>query len=186
MTYIYTMDRAGNPNGLAALRRIGANGGFHVDPCVAVPSAPRGISDLLIFSSMALLNAAGCTYLSFGYEPLAQSGEISGMPSWTEKLARRTHKSIFGALKVSGKKGYHDKWCPDEEQKSGVHLIFPSGTPGLQDIIAVMHFANISIKSIVGAKLRRSFRLKTQSEGAGEDKKENYRADKKRGEETKV
>jgi hypothetical protein len=36
MTYVYTMDRMGTPNGFAALRRIGANNGFHVDPCIAV------------------------------------------------------------------------------------------------------------------------------------------------------
>ena len=36
MTYVYTMDRMGTPNGFAALRRIGANNGFHIDPCIAV------------------------------------------------------------------------------------------------------------------------------------------------------
>lgn len=36
MTYVYTMDRLGTPNGFAALRRIGANDGFHLDPYIAV------------------------------------------------------------------------------------------------------------------------------------------------------
>lgn len=36
MTYVYTMDRLGNPNGFAALRRIGASNGFHLDPYIAV------------------------------------------------------------------------------------------------------------------------------------------------------
>ncbi|RFU32960.1 hypothetical protein B7463_g3381, partial [Scytalidium lignicola] len=164
MTYIYTKDHAGTPNGFAALRRIGANNGFHIDPCVPAPSAPRGISDLLIFSSMALLNAAGCTYLSFGYEPLTQPGEISGMPSWVEKVTRKTHKSVFKGLKVSGKKVYHDKWCPDETQSTGLHLVFPSGTPGIQHIIAVMHFANISIKSLLSIKMKKMVGLQKDSE----------------------
>ncbi|CZR68231.1 uncharacterized protein PAC_18130 [Phialocephala subalpina] len=154
MTYVYTMDRMGTPNGFAALRRIGANNGFHLDPYIAHPSAPRGISDLLVFSSMALLNAAGCTYLSLGYEPLTESGEIFGMPKWIQNLTRKTHKSVYGGLKVSGKKGYYDKWCPDEEQKTGLHLIFPAGTPGVQDIVAVMHFANISIRGLAFAKMK--------------------------------
>lgn len=38
MTYVYTMDRMGTPNGFAALRRIGANSGFHLDPYIAVGS----------------------------------------------------------------------------------------------------------------------------------------------------
>jgi hypothetical protein len=101
---------------------------------------------------MALLNAAGCSYLTFGYEPLTESGEIYGMPKWIQRLTRKTHKSVFQGLKVSGKKGYYDKWCPDEEQKTGLHLIFPAGTPGIQDIVAVMHFANISVKGKEGEK----------------------------------
>jgi len=155
MTYIYTMDRTGTPNGFAALRRIGANNGYHVDPCIAAPDAARGISDLLIFSSMALLNAAGCTYLSFGYEPLSQAGEISGMPSWMQDLTRKAQKSVIQGLKVSGKKTYHDKWCPEEAQTTGLHLIFADGMPGLQDIFAVMHFANISVKELAKAKLKK-------------------------------
>ncbi|KAF8859050.1 hypothetical protein BDZ45DRAFT_650686 [Acephala macrosclerotiorum] len=161
MTYVYTMDPSGTPNGFAALRRIGANNGFHVDPCIAAPNAPRGISDLLIFASMALLSAADCTYLSFGYEPLTESGEINGMPLWMQRLTRRTHKSVFKGLKVSGKKAYFDKWCTDEEQRTGVHLVFPAGTPGLQDIVAVMHFANISIRGLVWTKIKK-ITLKTK------------------------
>ncbi|RDL41387.1 Uncharacterized protein BP5553_01366 [Venustampulla echinocandica] len=176
MTYVYTMDRTGVPNGFAALRRIGANNGFHVDPCVAAPSAPRGISDLLIFSSMALLNAAGCSYLSFGYEPLTQSGEISGMPAWMQRITRKTHKSVFEGLKVSGKKGYHDKWCPDEEQRTGLHLVFPAGVPGLQDIIAVMHFANISVRSLAFARLKKMLRPRKREKKSTEEKASTEKA----------
>jgi hypothetical protein len=125
---------------------------------------------------MALLNAAGCSYLTFGYEPLTESGEIYGMPEWIQKLTRKIHKSVFQGLKVSGKKGYYDKWCPDEEQKTGLHLIFPAGTPGIQDIVAVMHFANISVKGLVFRKLKQTVR---KQKGATEkDTTENERSKK--------
>ena len=117
---------------------------------------------------MALLNAAGCSYLTFGYEPLTESGEIYGMPNWIQRLTRKTHKSVFQGLKVSGKKGYYDKWCPDEEQKTGLHLIFPAGTPGIQDIVAVMHFANISVKGLVFAKLKEMVTREKKQKGAAE------------------
>jgi hypothetical protein len=107
---------------------------------------------------MALLNATGCTYLSFGYEPLTKPGEIFGMPRWLENLTRKAFESVCKGLKVSGKKGYYDKWRPDEEQRTGLHLVFPSGTPGVQDMIAVMHFSNISIKCLICAKLRKIIR----------------------------
>jgi hypothetical protein len=117
---------------------------------------------------MALLNAAGCSYLTFGYEPLTESGEIYGMPKWIQRLTRKTHKSVFQGLKVSGKKGYYDKWCPDEEQKTGLHLIFPAGTPGIQDIVAVMHFANISVRGLVFAKLKEMVTREKKQKGAAE------------------
>jgi hypothetical protein len=117
---------------------------------------------------MALLNAAGCSYLTFGYEPLTESGEIYGMPKWIQRLTRKTHKSVFQGLKVSGKKGYYDKWCPDEEQKTGLHLIFPAGTPGIQDIVAVMHFANISVKGLVFARLKGIVTRQKKVKGAAE------------------
>ena len=45
--YIDTKDRNGNPNGFAALRQLGAKDGFHIDPCIAAPGAPKGVTDLL-------------------------------------------------------------------------------------------------------------------------------------------
>lgn len=153
MTYIYTMDRLGTPNGFAALRKL-ANGGYHIDPCVAPPHAPRGISDLLIFASMSLLNLAGCTYLSLGCEPLMYPGKTNGMPSWAQNMLRKSHKSVAKGI-ISGKKRYNDKWRPDEEQTSGSHLVFPSGMPGPQDLIAVMHVSNISIRLVLLAKLKK-------------------------------
>jgi hypothetical protein len=107
---------------------------------------------------MALLNATGCTYLSFGYEPLTKPGEIFGMPRWLENLTRKAFASVCKGLKVSGKKRYYDKWRPDEEQRTGLHLVFPAGTPGVQDMIAVMHFSNISLKCLICAKLRKIIR----------------------------
>jgi sensor c-di-GMP phosphodiesterase-like protein len=117
---------------------------------------------------MALLNAAGCSYLTFGYEPLTESGEIYGMPKWIQRLTRKTHKSVFQGLKVSGKKGYYDKWCPDEEQKTGLHLIFPAGTPGIQDIVAVMHFANISVRGLVFTRMKGMMTRQKKVKGAAE------------------
>jgi hypothetical protein len=149
MTYIYTRGPDGLPNGFAALRKIGANQGYHIDPCIASPGAPKGISDLLIFSAMALLNQAGIDYLSFGFEPLDDLGAISGMPRPIEKLTRSIYRHMFQRLPIQGKKAYHDKFRPDENQGSGLHLIFPSSIPGPRHMAAMAHMANISIRKVV-------------------------------------
>ena len=155
MTYIYTQDREGRPNGFAALRKLGANNGFHIDPCIAAPGAPKGITDLLVFSAMALLNKAGISYLSFGFEPLDDLGEITGMSKSLAKITRIVHKQVFQGLRVGGKKDYHAKFRPDESQESGLYLAFPDGTPGIRHMTAIVHHANISVRQLVVTKLKK-------------------------------
>jgi Phosphatidylglycerol lysyltransferase, C-terminal len=155
MTYIYTKDREGRPNGFAALRKLCTNDGFHIDPCIAAPGAPKGITDLLVFSAMALLNKAGISYLSFGFEPLDNLGEINGMPKSIAKLTRVVHREVFQGLKVGGKKEYHAKFKPDEAQESGLYLVFPDGIPGVRHMTAIVHHANISIRQLVVTKLKK-------------------------------
>lgn len=154
MTYIYTKGRDGKPNGFAALRKLGANKGYHIDPCVAAPGAPRGITDLLTFAAMALLNTAGISYLSFGFEPLRDLGEITGMATPMARLTRTIHRQVFRGLRVGGKKEYHDKFRPDELQQSGLHLVFPSGVPGPRHMAAIIHLANISVRQLLVTKLK--------------------------------
>ncbi|KAL1967179.1 hypothetical protein VTN77DRAFT_3470 [Rasamsonia byssochlamydoides] len=155
MTYIYTRGPDGVPNGFAALRKIGANQGYHIDPCISAPGAPKGISDLLIFSAMALLNQAGIDYLSFGFEPLDELGAISGMPKSIEKLTRSIYRHTFQRLPIAGKKAYHDKFRPDENQGSGLHLIFPAGVPGPRHMVAMAHMANISVRKVVFSEAKK-------------------------------
>jgi hypothetical protein len=155
MTYIYTMDRQGKPNGFAALRKLGANNGFHIDPCIAAPGAPKGITDLLVFSAMALLNKAGISYLSFGFEPMDDLGEITGMSKPIAKITRIVHRQVFQGLRVGGKKEYHAKFRPDEKQESGLYLVFPDGRPTVRHMTAIVHHANISVRKLVVTKLKK-------------------------------
>lgn len=149
MTYIYTKDRSGTPNGFAALRILGANKGYHLDPYVATPGAPKGITDLLLYGAMSLLNIAKISYLSLGYEPLDDLGEITGIPKVVAKMSRKVHKRIFQGLHVAGKKGYHDKFRPDEAQQSNLYLVFPPGIPSLRHMTAIVHIANIKIHRVI-------------------------------------
>ena len=154
MTYIYTKDRNGILNGFAALRTLGANKGYHLDPYVATPSAPKGITDLLIYGTMALLDQAKVTYLSLGYEPLDDIGEISGMLNSVAYISRKVHRRIFQGLHVAGKKDYHDKFRPDDAQQSNLYLVFPPGLPNLKHLTAIVHTANIKLRQAVFTKPR--------------------------------
>jgi hypothetical protein len=168
MTYIYTTDRDGTPNGFAALRKLGANSSYHIDPCIAAPGAPRGISDLLIFSAMALLNKAGISYLSFVFEPLRELAEITGMPKPIARITRSAYRRSFQGLPIGGKKEYHDKFRLDEEQQSNLHLVFPAGV-GLRHAAALMHIANISVGRLVTRDLGKSAKRAEEDKARGGD-----------------
>jgi hypothetical protein len=152
MTYIYSKNRNGVPNGFAALRILGANKGYHLDPYVATPGAPKGITDLLLYATMALLDTARISYLSLGYEPLHDLGDITGMPKSMAKLSRKIHRRIFQGLHVAGKKDYHDKFRPDETQQSNLYLVFPPGIPSIRHMTSIMHVANIKLRQVAFAK----------------------------------
>lgn len=152
MTYIYTRGRDGRANGFAALRKMGPDQCYHIDPCVAAPGAPKGISDLLMFAAMAFLNHADVAYLSLGYEPLDELGKITGMSRTMEKLTRVTYRHAFRRLPLGGKRAYHDKLKPDPEKSSTLYIIFPSGSPGPREIFAMAHMANISIRNLFRTK----------------------------------
>jgi hypothetical protein len=149
MTYIYTKSPDGLPNGFAALRILGAEKGYHLDPYVAAPGAPKGITDLLIYGTMSLLNTAKISYLSLGYEPLDDLGEICGIPKAFQSISRKVHKRIFDGLRVAGKKDYHDKFHPDIEQQQNLYLVFPPGIPSLKHMSAVVHVANIKLRTTI-------------------------------------
>ena len=161
MTYIYTTDTKsadGRPNGFAALRKLGANNGYHIDPYCAAPDAPRGITDLLIFSAMSLLNRAGVEYLSFGFEPLAEVVEIHAMNRPMARITKTFYRRAFRGLPIGLKKNYHDKFRPDEALESGLHLVYPDGVPGLRHMLACLHIANISAKKLVAGEIGREGR----------------------------
>ncbi|KAH0847295.1 hypothetical protein FOPE_00417 [Fonsecaea pedrosoi] len=149
MTYLYTTDRQGQCNGFAALRKIGANKGYHIDPYCATPTAPKGITDLLVFSAMSLLQQAGIGYLSFGFEPASQLDEVTGLSRPTAALTKSCYRRAFRHLPIGGKKAYHDKFRPDPALDSGLHIIYPSGAPSLQDALATLHFANVEVRELL-------------------------------------
>ncbi|OQD73969.1 hypothetical protein PENDEC_c013G02977 [Penicillium decumbens] len=155
MTFVYSRGPDGHINGFAALRRLGC-GGYHVDPCIAAPGSPKGISDLLMVAAMALLHRAGVSYLGFGFEPCrALSPEdITGMPSPVASLTRDLYGHTFHRLPIRGKKAYHDKFRPNALQDSGLYLVFPRGIPGPRHLLAMFHMANISLRKILWADMR--------------------------------
>ena len=163
MTYLYTTNRQGQCNGFAALRKIGANKGYHIGPYCALPNAPKGITDLLVFSALSLLQQAGIDYLSFGFEPAIELEEVTGLSRLTTAVTKSCYRRAFRHLPIGGKKAYHDKFRPDPAMDSGLHIIYPDGAPSLQDALATLHFANIEVGALLKQEIFSAWRGKDGS-----------------------
>lgn len=155
MIYIYTTNQNGAITGFAALRKLKT--GYHIDPYCALPDAPRGISELLIYGALSILNRAGVPYLGLGFEPSQEMTEIQGLSPSMSKMVKSGYQRTFSRLPISGKKAFHDKWHPDEDYDRGLYIIYPEGQPGLRHSLAMMHFANVSAKDIMEAEFREKF-----------------------------
>ena len=148
--FVYTCGSDGLANGFAMLRILGAHGGFQIDPCIASRCAPRGVTDLLVVIAMKLLRSAGITYLSLGYEPFGNLGEVSGQRLWAW-LTREAYRSVMQSVPVSGKMAYNYKFRPDETLSTNLFIIFPDGTFHIRQSIALMHVANMKISRLFPA-----------------------------------
>ncbi|SPJ79921.1 uncharacterized protein FTOL_08312 [Fusarium torulosum] len=147
--FLYTSDSKGQPNGFATLRALGAQTGFHIDPCIATQSASRGITDLLIVTAMELLKNAEIGYLSLGFEPLDALEEIHGKSDLQSWLWKRGYSRMIKSVPTSGKVTYFNKFYPDETLASKLFICLPGrGLPVLESI-ALMHFANMDIRKLL-------------------------------------
>ncbi|PTU16898.1 hypothetical protein P175DRAFT_0512724 [Aspergillus ochraceoroseus IBT 24754] len=149
MVYIYTCSAEGKANGFVALRWIGAHQGYHLDPCVTAPEAPKGVSDLLIYSTLVFLKQEEISYLSLGFEPLGDLKEITGMPVLLDRLTRSINRRVFQKFQFKGKKAHSDKFRPDEEQESPLYVVLPTGIFDIRQVFAVLHTANIHIRKLI-------------------------------------
>lgn len=157
MTYIYCRASDGSMNGFIALRKMAK--GYHIDPCVAKPGSPRGITELLIISAMSLLQSAGVDFLSLGFDPSPELGEITGIPRIALRTTRSIHRRSVEHLPVGGKQAFYDKFHPDEALNSAVYVVIPTrGLPKIRHMKAIMHNVNIDISSVLMENIKRSFK----------------------------
>ncbi|KZZ97711.1 hypothetical protein AAL_03675 [Moelleriella libera RCEF 2490] len=148
-------DDNGGVCGMAMLRQLGVNAGFHIDPCIASADAPRGTTDLLMVTAMRMLQRADISYLSLGAEPLAtlQQQQQKGQQATpvrqmhlSDRLADMAYRKVTNHKAVAGKKVYNDKFHPDPALESSLHVVFPKTLFPVQEALAIMRIAHVRRK----------------------------------------
>jgi hypothetical protein len=132
--------------GFAALRLF--ENESHLDPIIAAPNAPSGATDVLMLAAFRFARDAGYTHLSLGFEPLPELKDITGVPGFLATGIHAVHRRILSRLPLSGKQAFYQRFHPDEEQDGALHIIFFQ-QPTPRSALAILHFANVDIRSVV-------------------------------------
>ena len=153
--FLYTCGPEGYPNGFATLRVLGVERGFHLDPCIASPGAPRGLTDLLIITATQILEQAGISYLALGIMPTLDISSAPHQPHVQSWLWKQGYQRILKALPVSGKLTYFNKFHPDETLSSKLFVCIPCKGLAIRESLALMKLANIDFRYLIIPKSAR-------------------------------
>jgi hypothetical protein len=132
--------------GFAALRSF--ENESHLDPVIASPHAPSGATDVLMITAFTFARDAGYKHLSLGFEPLQELKDITGVPGFLATGIHAVHRRILSRLPLGGKQAFYQRFHPDAEQDGALHIIFFQ-QPTLRSALAILHFANVDIRSVV-------------------------------------
>lgn len=181
--YMYTRGGDGKPNSLAGLIKLGANAGYLLEPCIQLPSAPKGVTGFLVTHAMGLLREEKVEYMTFGLEALPELGEITLMPSMISDTSRRFYRMIFDALGLRGRKIFHESFHPEPEKQVPLYLLFPPGMPHISVYQAVLAATHISPQEVwnrsqaARSNKRKQKRVTESKQTATDDKPERQKED---------
>lgn len=148
--YLYAKNENGEIHGFAGLRKLGADKGYHLDPCIEATFAQRGVADLLVVASMALLRSLNIGSLSLGYEPLAELSSVAGATTVSSRILRSLYQEANQILNLEGKRKHNDRFKPDDSQTTSLYIILPTRKlPRIQQLLAVAATVHLDVRHIV-------------------------------------
>lgn len=146
--HLYTKGTDGRITGFASLIRMGASNGYLLEPCIAAPNAPKGITEFLTTHAMGLLRDEEVDRMTFCPAPLPEVGEVTGMPSVITERIRSLYRTTFNALALGGKTVFYEKFKPEEARRVSLYMLFPPGFPVLRGTRAVLEVTHIHLREV--------------------------------------
>ena len=104
---------------------------------------PKEPQAFLVTHAMGLLREENVQYMTFGVEALPRLGEITSMSSLMASASRHFYGVTFDALKLQGRKTFHESFYPEKDQAVPLYLLFPPGLPHLSVYQAVLKAGHI-------------------------------------------
>lgn len=129
--------------GLLVLNELKAQGGWLLNNIMMTKDSPKGVSELLVISTLETLNKEGCRLVLAGPIPLAHLGKISGIGEIGSAVLRLLFKSAHLIFNLDGHRAFWDKFQPTSE---GSYLLFPHKNLTFSSVKALMQAFNAGKK----------------------------------------
>lgn len=136
-------EKNGEIVGSVILSRLEKHQGWLLNHLMFTPEAPHGVPELLVVTALEILSQEGCKYVTFGTVPARALGEIIGLGTFFNYLARGVYHIASILYHLNGKKKFWEKFHPESKK---AFLAFKNSHIGLKEIIALKKALNATIK----------------------------------------
>jgi lysylphosphatidylglycerol synthetase-like protein (DUF2156 family) len=129
--------------GLLVLNFLESRQGWLINHLMISPEAPGGTPELLVISALDALRQEGCAYATFGVVPNPALDEIAGLQRLLTWTVRLVYQAVYHLYHLKGHMMFWGKFQP---QTNPSYLLFSQPRIGYQEIKALMHALNISVR----------------------------------------
>lgn len=126
--------------GLLMLNELQSQKGWLLNNMMMINDAPKGLSELLVISTLETLDQEGCRRVLVGPVPSKQLGSITGLGKIRSNLLRFMFKIAKRIFHLEGHVTFWDKFQPQYESS---FIIFPHKNLGYSSVKALLQALNV-------------------------------------------
>lgn len=127
--------------GLLILNELQSQRGWLLNNVMWVDHSPKGLSELLIISTLETLDLEGCRYVLAGPVPSKLLGSVTGVSQATSNFIRFIYKIARYLFQLGEGMAFWNKFQPEQESS---FLLFPHKNLRISSIKAILQALNAS------------------------------------------
>lgn len=125
--------------GVLVLNQISGEGGWLLNNLMISKEAAKGVSELLVVSTLQMLEKENCNYVLIGPEPVSELGKITGTNKFYATFTRWLYTCARRVFHLDGHTAFWQKFQP---VIVGSYLVFPHKNLNLSSIRSILKALN--------------------------------------------
>ncbi len=129
--------------GVVTLNQLENQKGWLMNHLMYTPEASNGVAELLVVSTLELLAAEDCKFVTFGAVPASQLGEMVGFGKLTSQVMKGLYSVANKIYHLDGKKKFWEKFLPGTKR---AFIVFKSARLGYKELLALKRALNATFR----------------------------------------